>query len=281
MNWQTLVDAQTLAPHLADADLRLFDCRFDLADPGAGQRAYAAAHLPSAAYLDLDHDLSDHARHGHGRHPWPCAEVFCARLGALGVRRDDQVVLYDAGDGSMAAARAWALLHLLGHRRVAVLDGGLRHWQRLGLALTEACSAHMPSTYTAQFDSARLCSSAQVLARLHERPGWLIDARAEARFRGEVEPLDPVAGHVPGALNRPFSANLDADGRWRPASELRAQFSALAPERRAGWVVMCGSGVTACHHLLAMTHAGMGDVGLYADSWSGWISDPSRPVARG
>lgn len=280
MNWQTLVEAEVLAAHLAEPDLRLFDCRFELADPEAGRRGYAEAHLPGAVYLDLDRDLSDHTRHGHGRHPWPRADAFCARLGALGVGRDDQVVLYDAGDGSMAAARAWALLHLLGHRRVAVLDGGLRRWQQLRLAVTAAPSARAPSTYTGQFDSARLYSSAQVLARLHDRPGWLIDARSEARFRGEVEPLDPVAGHVPGALNRPFAANLDADGRWRSASALRAEFAALSPGRSSGWVVMCGSGVTACHHLLAMTHAGIRDVALYPDSWSGWISDPSRPVAR-
>lgn len=278
-DYDGLIQAEALLPMLGRDDLVVVDCRFDLADPHAGERAWAAAHLAGARYADLDRDLSDHRRAGHGRHPLPEANAFCRRLAAWGISPAHQVVVYDAGDGAMAAARLWALLRLLGHTRVAVLDGGLRRWQALGLALDDRPVTAEPALYQAVFDSTAILSTEQVLARLREQPPWLIDARAAARFRGEVEPIDAVAGHVPGAINRPYSDNLDADGRLLSADALRLAFTALLGERRNDIGVMCGSGVTACHHLLAMHVAGISGVQLYADSWSGWISDPTLPVA--
>jgi len=278
--WQTLVQAPQLAAALERPELAIIDCRFELGDPQAGRRAWQLGHLPGAQFADLDRDLSDHRRRGHGRHPLPEAEALCQRLAAWGITPAHQVVAYDTSDGAMAAARLWALLRLLGHRRVAVLDGGLRRWQALGLPVSSAVPDLRVGAYRAQFDAALLVETAEVLRRLDEQPPWLIDARAAARFRGEAEPIDPVAGHVPGAVNRPYTANLGDDGRLLPAAALRAAFAALIPDRQQGWAVMCGSGVTACHHLLAMTHAGFDGVRLYADSWSGWIADPARPVAR-
>lgn len=280
--WRTLVQAEELAAGLGRADLAIVDCRFEFGDPQAARRAWHLGHLPGASYADLDQDLSDLRRHGHGRHPLPQAEALCERLTAWGITPAHQVVVYDANDGAMAASRLWMLLRLLGHSRVAVLDGGLRRWQALGLPMVEdAPLVHAGAPYRAQFDTAQLIDTDEVLQRLALQPPWLIDARAAARYRGEVEPIDPVAGHVPGAVNRPYTDNLGDDGRFLPAARLREAFSALVPDRHEGWAVMCGSGVTACHHLLAMTHAGIDGVRLYADSWSGWIADPARPVARG
>jgi thiosulfate/3-mercaptopyruvate sulfurtransferase len=192
------------------------------------------------------------------------------------------VVVYDAGDGSMAAARLWWLLRLIGHANVRVLDGGFAAWQAAGLPVTtELPQVTGLPPYPGHFDRSQIASAEQVQARLKHAPGWLIDARAGERFRGEVEPLDPVAGHVPGAVNRPFALNVH-DGRLRPADDLRAALQPLlgthAPEEV---VLMCGSGVTACHLLLAMEAAGLEGARIYADSWSGWVSDPSRPVATG
>jgi thiosulfate/3-mercaptopyruvate sulfurtransferase len=183
----------------------------------------------------------------------------------------------------MAAARFWWLLRLLGHRRVAVLDGGWARWTQLGLPVV-ASVAPVPlpqQAFEPRFDAAQIATDAEVEARLEEAPGWIIDARAPERFRGEVEPLDRVAGHIPGASNRPFGANL-REGRFLPAAELRAAFAALLGARAPGEVLLnCGSGVTACQNLLAMEHAGLHGARVYAGSWSGWISDPSRPVATG
>jgi len=279
MTWGGLIQAQELSAILGSADLVVMDCRFDLADPHAGARAWAAAHIPGAHHADLDRDLSDHARLGHGRHPLPAAEAMCQWLAACGISPAHRVVVYDAGDGAMAAARLWALLRLLGHRQVALLDGGLQRWLALGLPLDDRPPIALPTAYQAGYDPSLVVSTQQVLARLHETPAWLIDARAAARFRGDVEPIDPVAGHVPGALNRPYTDNLAGDGRFLPAEVLRAQFAALLGDRRDRLAVMCGSGVTACHHLLALHVAGFSGVQWYADSWSGWISDPARPVA--
>lgn len=283
MNWTTLVDGPTLAARLDDPELRLLDARAVLGDPAAGAAAYARSHLPGAVHADLDRDLSDHSVAGQGRHPLPQPDDFARRVGEWGIGPEHQVVVYDAGDGSMAAARAWWLLRVLGHGPVAVLDGGLAAWRQAGLA-EEGGEGRVPSPLgpypSAGFDPARVATADEVLERLGQAPGWLLDARGAERFRGEVEPIDPVAGHVPGAVNRPFPLNL-RDGRFRPAEELRAEFEALlrgwgAPEA----VLMCGSGVTACHLLLAMEHAGLPGARVYPGSWSGWIADPSRPVAR-
>jgi thiosulfate/3-mercaptopyruvate sulfurtransferase len=287
-DWPCLVDAPTLAAALDHPDLRLVDARFAaaaLADPRAAQaarQAYAQSHLPGAVYADLNADLSDLSRPGLGRHPLPDADAFARTLGRWGIAPHTQVVVYDAGDGSMAAARLWWMLGLLGHRRVAVLDGGLAEWRRLGLPETDAAAMPSPQPpYPGRFDASRIAAAEDVAARLHEAPGWLLDARAGERFRGEVEPIDAVAGHVPGALNRPLGQNL-RDGRLRPPQELRAELEPLLHGRDPREVVlMCGSGVTACHLLLAMEHAGLHGARVYAGSWSGWIADPSRPRARG
>lgn len=277
--WGPLVQPDTLAAMRDVPGVVVVDCRFSLAAPGAGERDYRAAHLPGARYAHLDRDLSNHARAGQGRHPWPDAAAFCARLSAWGIRPDSWVVAYDAGDGAFAA-RFWGLLTMLGHVRVAVLDGGWARWVALGLPVADRVPEVAPAYYVATFDATRLFDADAVRRHL-DGAGLLVDARAPERFRGEVEPLDPVAGHVPGALNRPFADNL-VDGCFKPAARLRAEFDALLDGREPGdLVAMCGSGVTACHHLLAMAHAGLPGAKLFTGSWSGWISDPARPVALG
>lgn len=284
---QTLVDPQVLAARLGAADLRLFDCRFALNDTAAGEAAWRAARVPGAGYAHLDRDLSGPHAPGGGRHPWPDVSAFAAWCARNGIGADTQVVAYDAGDGAFAA-RLWWLLRCLGHRDVAVLDGGWAQWTALGLPVDE--TAPVPTAPVAAspavaspsgvFDRASLLDAAAIPARL-AAGDLLIDARAAERFRGEVEPIDRIAGHVPGAINRPYAANL-RDGRFKPAAELAAEFAALLggrPPQRA--IAMCGSGVTACHHLLAMAHAGLPGARLFTGSWSGWIEDPQRPVATG
>lgn len=280
MNWTTLVSAEELAAQLGGDGLVVIDARAGLADPDAGAAAYAQSHIPGARYAHLDHDLSDHRKRNAGRHPWPEAVDFTAALERWGVSPEDQVVAYDHGDGALAAARLWALLRLLGHRRVAVLDGGWQRWSELGLPTDDALPTPQPTCYRGRFDQNRLLDADAVRAHL-DAGGLLIDARAAERFRGEVEPLDRVAGHVPGARNRPYAQNLQ-QGRFKPAAELVEGFATVMgdylPQQT---VVMCGSGVTACHHLLAMEHAGLQGAGLFTGSWSGWVDDPSRPVATG
>lgn len=277
--WTTLVQAEALADALGRSDLAIVDCRFSLADTAAGERAYRESHIPGAVYAHLDRDLSDHRKQGQGRHPWPDAADFTARLGSWGISPGAQVVAYDDGDG-MHAARLWFLLRTLGHVHVAVLDGGLARWKALGLPLDDAMPSPRPVRYEAVFDAGRLLDAGQVQARL-DAGDLLFDVRAGARFRGEVEPLDPVAGHVPGARNRPYVDNL-VDGRFKPGQQLAREFRDALEGRAATQVIaMCGSGVTACHHLLAMEHAGLHGAKLFTGSWSGWISDPSRPVAVG
>lgn len=280
-----LIDAAALRERLASAEPPvLLDTSFDLADPSAGERSYAEGHLPGAHYLHLDRDLADHARVPgapfRGRHPLPSREAFAATLGRLGIAPSTPVVVYDR-QGATFAARAWWMLRWLGHREVAVLDGGLQAWVAAGGALSRgAPPAPAPASYTpapalvATVDADTL---QQGLGGLRQ-----IDARAAERFRGDVEPLDPVAGHIPGALNRPFKDNLGADGRFLPPETLREAFLPLLAGRPAGEVVhQCGSGVTACHNLLAMEAAGLSGAALYPGSWSEWCADPARPVARG
>jgi thiosulfate/3-mercaptopyruvate sulfurtransferase len=280
MNWTTLVDATTLRAQLGDPQLRLLDARFVLTDPVAGASAYAQSHLPGAPHADLNGDLADLSGPGEGRHPLPDAAQFAARLGAWGIAPAHQVVVYDAGDGSMAAARLWWMLKLLGHQRVAVLDGGLAGWRAIsGEESAAPAQVQALPPYPASFDSTRIVDSSQVQARLGEAPGWLIDARAPERFSGQAEHVDTVAGHVPGAVNHPYARNL-RDGAFKPPAELRALLQPLLAARAPAEVVlMCGSGVTACHLLLAFEHAGLPGPRVYAGSWSGWISDPTRPVA--
>lgn len=277
--WTNLVQAETLAIALSRPDLAIVDCRFSLAAPGAGEAGFLQAHIPHAVYAHLDRDLSDMRRLGQGRHPWPEASDFTAKLGAWGISPEHQVVAYDDGDGAYAA-RLWFLLRTLGHEKVAVLDGGWARWTALGLPVDTQHRAPAPRRYAAEFDRSRLLDAEQVQARLEEGD-LLLDARAATRFRGETEPLDRVAGHVPGARNRPYADNL-VEGRFKPAAQLADEFRAVlegrVPDRA---IMMCGSGVTACHHLLAMERAGLRGARLFTGSWSGWIADPQRPIATG
>lgn len=277
--WNTLVQAETLADALGRSDLVLVDCRFSLADTAAGERAYAQSHLPGAVYAHLDRDLSDHGKQGQGRHPWPEAADFAARLGEWGISPQTQVVAYDDGEGAHAA-RLWFLLRTLGHERVAVLDGGWARWHALGLPAETEIRTPPRTRYQASFEAKSLLDASQVQAHL-DAGGLLVDVRGAERFRGEVEPLDRVAGHVPGAQNRPYALNL-SDGLFKSREQLAQEFRALLQGRDPRDVVaMCGSGVTACHQLLAMAHAGLPGAKLFTGSWSGWISDPARPVAKG
>ena len=277
----TLISVAELAA-LPAADVLIVDCRKDLADPGKGHRDYLAGHIPGAAYAELDSDLSDLSlqAQGLGRHPLPSAAAFSTVLGRWGWRPGRQVVAYDAVNGALAAARLWWLLRYAGQHAVAVLDGGYAAWLAAGQPVSTTAPVHTPSAVAVRFDPAQVILEHTTL---HAAPApLLLDARAAPRYRGDSEPLDPVAGHVPGALNRPFADNLAADGRFKDAATLRAEFRALLGARQpADTVHMCGSGVTACHNLLAMEHAGLPGSRLYAPSWSGWCSDRARPVATG
>lgn len=261
-------------------DTVLLDCSFDLADPAAGERAYDEAHLPGAHYAHLDRDLSGAKTGRNGRHPLRDRDDYAAWMGRLGIEPGTPVVVYDRQAG-MFAVRAWWVLRWMDHADVALLDGGLAAWQDAGGALTaERPAPRAREPYPDLPPAMPRIDAAQLQQRLREV--LLIDARAPERYRGEVEPLDPVAGHIPGALNRFFKDNLQPDGRFKPADELRREFEALGVIEgdRRPVVHQCGSGVTACHNLLAMEVAGYGRSRLYPGSWSEWCSDPSRPMAR-
>ena len=286
MTWSTLVQAETLAGVLGRAGLVVVDCRFSLADTGQGKREFLDAHIPGARYAHLDLDLSQRSDDPRdGRHPWPGPVAFAGTIAGWRIGPDDQVVAYDADNGSIAA-RLWSLLRSHGHGNVAVLDGGFSRWIGLGLPVESGSGETAPGPVRGQGPAPgaspleRLLQAGEVQAHL-DAGGLLVDARAAARFRGEVEPLDRVAGHVPGAVNRPFAENLAPDGRFKPPEALAREFRALLGDRAPdALVAMCGSGVTACHHVLAMAQAGLPGGGLYPGSWSGWIGDPERPVAR-
>ncbi|MBK8510221.1 MAG: sulfurtransferase [Candidatus Competibacteraceae bacterium] len=280
MSYNTLIDPETLNVHLGDPDWIVMDCRFSLSDPEAGRRAYAQSHLPGARYAHLDEDLSGPITPAAGRHPLPDPTRLAEKLGAWGIGNDTQVIAYDDMGGILAASRLWWLLRWLGHRACAVLDGGFQAWRQAGLPLAARPPVIRPLRFEARPDD-RLWLTAARVATLAEQE-LLVDARGAARYRGEMEPIDPVAGHIPGAVNLPTEDNLTADGRFRPADEQRERFLALLDGRPASAVVhSCGSGVTACHNLLAMEAAGLNGSRLYAGSWSEWIRDPARPVATG
>lgn len=276
----TLVDVQTLAKHLDDPHWVVVDCRFTLTNPQAGRRAYEAGHIPGARYAHLEEDLSSPVTPTSGRHPLPDPERLAARLGAWGIDARKQVVVYDDTFGAMAA-RLWWLLRWTGHEAVALLDGGLPRWQRAGHPLTKELPAIVPTTFVARVNPALLANVDEVQRAVADG-GLVLDARAEERFTGEIEPLDKVAGHVPGARNAPYDDNLDLSGEFSSDEALREHYRALlghTPPAKA--IHMCGSGVTACHNILAMEHAGLRGARLYAGSWSEWITDPNRPVATG
>ena len=281
MHETPLIQAEELARRLEDPSLRIFDCRFDLARPDSGRERYADEHLPGATYADLNRDLSAPVTARSGRHPLPSPAEFEARLRAWGVNRDSLVVAYDDGN-SMYAARLWWMMRWVGHEPARVLDGGMRRWMQLGLPLDDSVPARAPGDFVAHPRVELAVDAAQLLPVTADSALSILDARAPERYRGEVEPIDAVAGHVPGARNHPFTLSLGSDGRFLPPGELRAAFEAklrgASPDRT---VAMCGSGVTACHLLLAMEVAGLGGARLYPGSWSEWSRDPARPVARG
>ena len=276
-----LIAAEALAERLGDPQLAIFDCRFDLARPDSGRARYEDEHLPGAVYADLNRDLSAPVSSVSGRHPLPEPGDFAARLRAWGVNRDSTVVAYDDGN-AMYASRLWWMMRWVGHERVAVLDGGLRRWMQLGLPLDDAIPTRPPGDFVARLRPELVVDVARVASASADGSLQILDARAPERYRGEVEPIDAVAGHVPGAVNHPFTLSLAADGRFRPASELRAALGdALGGRGAPDTVAMCGSGVTACHLLLAMEVAGLHGGRLYPGSWSEWSRDPARPVTRG
>lgn len=278
----TLVDVAELAA-LPPHGVLIVDCRFDLADPAKGEREYMDGHIPGAVFASLDRDLSDLSRQaeGLGRHPLPLEEAFNALLSRWGWRAGMQVVSYDASSGALAAARLWWLLRLAGVRETAVLDGGYAAWLAAGLPVESGQAAPRPATEVSlRYDANQVLTDHAAVR--DGAAGQLLDARGAPRYRGEVEPLDRVGGHVPGALNRPFADNLGSDGRFKTPAQLREEFAAVLGRTAPSEVIhMCGSGVTACHNLLAMEYAGLPGSRLYAPSWSGWVSDAARPVAKG
>lgn len=278
-----LLTADQLQARLGQPELLILDCRFALDDPAYGRRSYAAGHIAGAQFADLEGDLSGPIHKGiSGRHPLPEPAQLLARLRAWGLNDSSTVVLYDDGPGTFAA-RAWWLLAWLGKREgVYLLDGGLQAWREAGFDLTPALSNPAPGNFAGQPDASLLVDAVELQQRLGHPELTLLDARALPRFRGEVEPLDPVAGHIPGAQCAPCTDNLDSSGRFLPAAQLHQRFAAQLGERPASALVAyCGSGVTACHNLFALCLAGYPLAPLYAGSWSEWITDPARPVATG
>lgn len=297
--YTTLISAEELQSlQAAGTPTMVFDCTFDLMKPASGQAQFAAAHIPGAVYAHLDSDLS--ARHGApgkhgvlvaqdeglpasgGRHPLPSRERFAEWLSSVGFRNDMQAVVYDR-NGANYCGRLWWMLKWMGHDAVAVLDGGLQAWQSAGGAVTDQAEpSHFQSNFVAGDPLVKLVGTDEVARQLDQPGQTVIDARAGARYRGEVEPLDPVAGHIPGALNRPFSENLGPDGKFKPAGQLRAEFEALLGDKDPSTVVhQCGSGVSAVPNLLAMQIAGFAPTALYAGSWSAWSNTPGLPSRQG
>jgi thiosulfate/3-mercaptopyruvate sulfurtransferase len=290
MPYTTLISVERLlALQTSGQPFMLFDCSFDLMKPDAGEVMYLQAHIPGAVYVHLDTALSDKSGQGinGGRHPLPSREKFAAWLGSVGFQNDMQAVVYDR-QGANYCGRLWWMLKWAGHDHVAVLDGGFQAWQaECGLPVEAAAksgpeAAKSPSKYLLSLARQAQTAIENVAKNLGKPAQTIIDARAAPRFRGEVEPLDPVAGHLPGALNRPFNQNIGADGKFKPAAQLKAEFETLLAGRDAKTVVHhCGSGVSAVPNLIAMEVAGLGGSSLYAGSWSEWCSDPARPFAQG
>lgn len=274
-----LISADELAAAI-DACV-VVDCRHELGNPATGPDAYARGHLPGAYFLHQDHDLAGPRTGRNGRHPLPERAALAARLRSLGLNAGQMLVAYD-GNGSMYAGRLWWLARWLGHAQVRVLDGGIDAWTRAGYPLSTDTPPAREGRFAEADTLVRRVTVDEVVANLTSQSFVVVDARGPERYRGDTEPIDPVAGHIPGALNRPFAQNLRPDGRFKPAEVLRAEFQTLLKGRDPSTVVhQCGSGVTACHNALAMEYAGIASSALYAGSWSEWCADPARPVATG
>jgi thiosulfate/3-mercaptopyruvate sulfurtransferase len=271
----TLVSTEDLAAH---PEWRVFDCRHDLANPALGEQQYLEGHIPGALFAHLDRDLSGAKTGANGRHPLPEPKTFVNWIGKHGLQLTDQVVCYDGGPGAMAS-RLWWMLRWVGHETVAVLDGGFAKWQREGRAVTADVPAVTAIAYPGRAKTSMVAYLSHVEKKL--KKAALLDARAPARYRGEQEPIDPVAGRIPGAKNRFNNDNLRADGTFKPADELKKEFLAVLGDRNPGDVInYCGSGVSACHNALAMEIAGLTGSRVYPGSWSEWSTDPSRPISR-
>ena len=299
MTYKTLIQVSELRALMsAGTPYMVFDCTFDLSNPSTGENLYHQVHIPGAIFADLDKNLS--AKHGSpgadgkmlfandadkpasgGRHPLPNLERFSTWLSEIGFANDMQAVVYDR-NGANYCGRLWWMLKWAGHEAVAVLDGGLPAWQAEGNDVESGDAvSHFQSNFELNPPLVRLVNADDVLAHLNQADQTVIDARAPARYRGEVEPLDPVAGHIPGALNRPFTTNIDSNGKFKSPEQLRSEFDALLQGRSPQTVVhQCGSGVSALPNLIAMEVAGLGRSALYAGSWSDWCSQPSRPVEK-
>jgi len=274
-----LIGVDELASRLSDDTLRIIDCRFDLMNPAAGRQGYLAGHIPGAVYADLDADLAAPVQATTGRHPLPEFRVATETFRRLGVRRESEVVVYDSAGGA-TAARAWWMLRWLGHEEVRILDGGLPCWQAASQPLEGGEVYVEPGEFKTSPRDEFVVTSEEVAAELG--PGGnmlLVDARDAARFRGEVEPIDAVAGHIPGTRNLPFTEALNADGTFRPENELEGLWRGVLGEAKdVAWTTMCGSGVTACHLAVSALLAGYREPGVYVGSWSEWIRNPDRPV---
>ena len=276
--YSTTITAAQLTEQLHSPTLVVIDCRFSLTDPSAGAAAYSQGHLPGAHYAHLDHDLASPIAPTSGRHPLPDPQRLAQCLGSWGVNSSSQVVAYDDANGAVAA-RLWWLLRWLGHDNAAVLDGGLQSWRQLGGALTTTASALTEQRFEPHQNDALWLTTDQLLTAMDSQSILIMDARAAERYRGESEPIDPIAGHIPGAINRPFQRNLDSTGCFLIPDQLAQQFEQhISPTTPSNVIHMCGSGVTACHNLLAMEIAGLSGSRLYAGSWSEWIRDAHRPI---
>lgn len=279
MSFTTLISATGLKNNLHQANWVIFDVRFNLARTDAGASAYRLGHIPNARYVHLDNDLSANISSLTGRHPLPDLLQLAKKLGALGVKNNSQVIIYDDANGAIAG-RLWWLLRYLGHEKAAVLDGGLSHWQQSGYQMTTHLPKITATTYRPYLDNDAVLSALDVETGLAQSVIKLIDARTAERFQGKQEPIDPIAGHIPKAINRPLQLNIDAQGLFLAPSELREQFISLIGTTPSTQVVhMCGSGVTACHNLLAMEVAGLTGSKLYAGSWSEWIRNKNRALS--
>jgi thiosulfate/3-mercaptopyruvate sulfurtransferase len=280
MPYTTVISAQDLKDNLDHSNWIIIDCRFSLADANSGASAYRHGHIPNARYAHLNDDLSATVTERTGRHPLPDFTQLTKKLSAWGVSNKTQIVVYDDASGAFAG-RLWWLLRCLGHNQVAVLDGGIKHWVTLGYPVTTHLPTCTESNFIAHLDTRHWLDVQQLENSLAKKSICLIDARTPERYCGEQEPIDPIAGHIPGAVNRPFQLNLNSHGLFLSPNELQQQFNQLIDGTPAEQVVhTCGSGVTACHNLLAMEHAGLTGSKLYAGSWSEWIRDKNRPVAR-
>lgn len=283
MIYTTLISVSDLIPNIGDPDWAIIDCRTSLADTEAGRQAYLEAHIPGAIYAHLDQDLCGPIIPAEtGRHPLPSVEAFAEKLGDWGINSSVKVVAYDDAGGAMAASRLWWLLRWLGHYAVAVLDGGWQAWLASGQPVGSGEDHRSSTMFIPRQRRGMLIETGDLLARLEDRSILIVDSRANERYRGEIEPIDPVAGHIPGAVNAPHLDVLDQGGKFLPVDELRLKFAELLGDHSADQAVFyCGSGVTAVQNLLAIAYAGLGDAKLYAGSWSEWITDPSRPVVSG